>query len=107
MQMHTVMSEGSGNLSGGPQQRLAIAQALVLKPRILLFDGATSALAKLKVTRIVIVLRSGCVVQQGSFEGLASVEGLFAQLMARQMTLYMHGKFKNAIAQKIAIAFLS
>jgi NHLM bacteriocin system ABC transporter ATP-binding protein len=113
MQMHTVVSEGGGNLSGGQRQRLLIAQALVLKPRILLFDEATSALDnrtqaivsesldKLKVTRIVIahrlstirnanriyVLRSGCVVQQGSFEELASVEGLFAQLMARQMAL--------------------
>ncbi len=77
----------------------------------MLFDEATSALDnrtqaivsesldKLQVTRIVIahrlstirnahriyVLQAGKVVQQGSFDELAFREGLFAQLMQRQM----------------------
>ena len=59
----------------------------------------TRSLEQLGVTRVVIahrlstirqanriyVLQTGKIIQQGNFEELAAVEGLFADLMARQM----------------------
>lgn len=110
MGMHTVISEGSGGVSGGQRQRLMIARAIAPKPKILMFDEATSALDnitqrivsdsldKLKCTRIVIAhrlstikqcdriicLEKGKIVEDGTYEELIAKNGEFAELVKRQ-----------------------
>lgn len=110
MGMNTIISEGSGGISGGQRQRLMIARAIAPKPKILMFDEATSALDNitqkkisealdsLKCTRIVIahrlstirqcdrilVLDHGKIVEDGRYDELIEKNGFFAELVARQ-----------------------
>lgn len=110
MGMNTVISEGSGGISGGQRQRLMIARAVAPKPKILMFDEATSALDNmtqkkvsesldaLKCTRIVIahrlstikqcdriiVLDQGKIIEDGKYDELIAKNGFFAELVARQ-----------------------
>ena len=110
MGMHTVITEGSGSISGGQKQRLLIARAIAAKPKLMIFDESTSALdnitqkhvteslAKLKSTRIVIahrlstirecdkiyVLDEGKIIEEGSFDELYDKKGFFYELVSRQ-----------------------
>ncbi len=112
MGMHTVISEGSGGISGGQKQRLMIARAIISKPQVLIFDEATSALdnitqshvaksiSSFNSTRIVvahrlstikncdriIVLDQGKVAEEGTYEELMEQKGQFYDLAIRQVT---------------------
>ena len=110
MGMNTLISEGSGGISGGQKQRLMIARAVAPKPRLLILDEATSALDnitqrkvsealdRMRCTRIVIahrlstikqcdrivVIDGGRIVEDGTYDDLISAQGFFAELVARQ-----------------------
>ena len=110
MGMNTLISEGSGGISGGQRQRLMIARAIAPKPKILMLDEATSALDNLtqkkvsesldtlKCTRIVIahrlstirqcdriiVLDKGKIIEDGNYQELIDKGGYFARLVERQ-----------------------
>ena len=111
MQMFTPVGDNAATFSGGQQQRIQIAAALVRNPRIVFLDEATSwldvntqarvmqGIESLSATRLVIahrlstvraadriyVLAGGLVAQQGTFEELRETDGPFRRLTERQL----------------------
>jgi ATP-binding cassette subfamily B protein len=113
--LDTMIGEGGLKLSGGEKQRLSIARALLRKPRLLIFDEATSSLDSLTEEDItntikevssqhnqitiliahrlstimhadrIYVLEKGDVVETGNHETLLEEKGLYYAMWRQQI----------------------
>jgi ATP-binding cassette subfamily B protein len=113
--LDTMIGEGGLKLSGGEKQRLSIARALLRKPKLLIFDEATSSLDSLTeedITRTIrqissrgeqitiliahrlstimhadriYVLEKGEVVETGTHNGLLEEKGLYYAMWRQQI----------------------
>ena len=113
--LETMIGEGGLKLSGGEKQRLSIARALLRKPKLLLFDEATSSLDSLTEEEItdtirdislegnqvtiliahrlstimhadrIYVLEKGDVVETGNHEKLLEEKGLYYAMWRQQI----------------------
>jgi ATP-binding cassette, subfamily B, bacterial len=113
--LDTMIGEGGLKLSGGEKQRLSIARALLRRPKLLIFDEATSSLDSLTeedITRTIrevssegdqitiliahrlstimhadriYVLEKGEVVETGSHGGLLAEKGLYYAMWRQQI----------------------
>jgi ATP-binding cassette subfamily B protein len=113
--LETLIGEGGVKVSGGEKHRLSIARALLRRPRLLVFDEATSSLDSIteeEITRTIrdvgqradvmtiliahrlstvmhadriYVLERGGIVEQGSHDDLVSRGGLYYALWRQQI----------------------
>lgn len=105
MGLNTQLLAGGAILSGGQRQKIVLARAIVMHPKILFLDEATSALdneaqahvqkslEEMNMTRIaiahrlstirnadeILVLQDGTITERGSYDNLIAQNGAFAQ----------------------------
>lgn len=111
----TILSEDGGNISQGQKQLLSIARVMLMKPKMLILDEATSnidtrteikiqkAFAKLmegrtsfivahrlstiKEADLILVMNHGRIIEQGKHEALLKQGGFYAGLYNSQFTV--------------------
>jgi ATP-binding cassette subfamily B multidrug efflux pump len=110
--LDTIVGERGVSLSGGQKQRVAMARALLLNPKILIFDDALSAvdaekeeeilhnlkdfmrsktaivivhrISAVKDSDLILVFDQGRIVERGRHEDLLALDGIYARLYELQ-----------------------
>lgn len=108
----TVIAPGGGNLSAGQKQLLCIARIMLCAPEMLILDEATSSidtrtemlvqrafetlmhgrtsfvvahrLSTIRTADVILVMRAGNIVEQGTHDELLAQDGFYAQLYNSQ-----------------------
>ena len=93
-----------GQLSGGEQQRVAIARSLALKPELLLFDEPTSALDPERINEVLDAMRR--LADQGMTMIVVTHEIKFAKEVSDQVLFIDSGKILEISLQKFSFQML-